>query len=130
MIPASQVAAWDPVFATVDDFERWVGRMRHLGTSQHMLDDPRRTRYGSSLWGAEVDGHAVGIAWDWAQVRGTVVALADPMAIASNVRLVDADGARLDDDRRLRYLNNAVHALNWQRRIPMRGAERGELLAA
>jgi hypothetical protein len=43
-----------------------------------------------------------------------VPALSDPMAVLSNVRLVDDDGRPLDEGLRLVHLNSAVHELSWQ----------------
>jgi hypothetical protein len=128
-IPAWQVITWKPVLATVDELARAVSSMQHLGTSVHIDDEGEERRYGQMLWGAEIGGRRVGIAWDWADVREGVVALADPMKILSNVVLLERDGTVLDDGARVVHLNNAIHEMTWQRQVPRRHARLARLAA-
>ncbi|MEO5735349.1 MAG: hypothetical protein ABIN96_01350 [Rubrivivax sp.] len=71
-------------------------------------------KHGLSLWGCELDGTLVGMAWDWAEVRPSVVALSDPMKILSNIILLDDDRCCMEEARRLLYFNTAVFRLPWQ----------------
>lgn len=120
-IPAWQLIAWKPVLATLPEFRRMLAQMRPLG--QPAADDGEErddadaataARQGQALWGAWHRGEPLGLAWDWAEVCGNVVALCDPMKVLSNVRLVGEDGLLLSDAERIVHLNSAVHELDWQ----------------
>jgi hypothetical protein len=124
-IPAWQVIAWDPVVATVDEFDETVTKLRHLATAVHGDDAEDSLRHGQVLWGTEVNGRMVGLAWDWSEVRKDIVAMADPMRVLSNLTLVTRDGAPMPHHERVLYLNNAIHDLGWQHglyRAAMQGA--------
>lgn len=56
----------------------------------------------------------IGVCWPWAQLRPNVVALANPLGIATNVRLTETDGSNVADQRKLLHLNSAVYAAPWQ----------------
>jgi hypothetical protein len=116
-IPAWQVISWSPVVTTVPAFEREIAKLRHLGTSVHAEESDEGLRQGQVLWGVDEAAYAIGIAWDWAEVRHDVVAVADPMKVLSNVTLVDEDGVCLEESRRIVYLNSAIHELHWQEGI-------------
>ncbi|OYU93695.1 MAG: hypothetical protein CFE45_20585 [Burkholderiales bacterium PBB5] len=69
---------------------------------------------GQTLWaccGSEGD---VGMAWDWVQLTRGVVAMADPMAVVTNLRLVGDEGQVLDVFESARHINFIVHGLPWQ----------------
>ncbi|WIT13595.1 hypothetical protein PFX98_08255 [Paucibacter sediminis] len=74
---------------------------------------------GITLWAATLGTahQRVGIAWTWLRMGREVVALADPMRISTNARLVSADGLRLTPDQALLHLNNIVNALPWQAEV-------------
>ncbi len=42
---------------------------------------------GQTLWGGQSDDGEAGVAWDWVQISGDVVAMADPMSVVTNLRL-------------------------------------------
>lgn len=54
------------------------------------------------------------MAWDWIQLSAGVVAMADPLSVVTNLRLVNPDGDVLSQLESLRCLNEVVHALPWQ----------------
>ena len=56
----------------------------------------------------------VGVAWDWVQVSRGVVAMADPMCVVSNLRLIGAQGEVLTAWESARHLNQIVYGLPWQ----------------
>ena len=116
-IPAWQVMTWDAVPMGVSELERTITRMEHLGTSVCIDTENADKRCGQALWGAELNGHRVGIAWDWAEVVRDVVAMVDPMKILSNITVVDEDGRRLEAQHQIVALNNAIHELHWQVQI-------------
>lgn len=67
---------------------------------------------GRTVWGS-IDSPFVVIAWDWAGVAPGVLSLADPMSIASNLRL-RRRGMRASANALLLPLNALVHQLSWQ----------------
>jgi hypothetical protein len=46
-----------------------------------------------------------------------VVAMADPMAIVTNLRLVGDEGQPLDATESVLHINGIVHALPWQQAV-------------
>jgi hypothetical protein len=100
--------AWPPVL--------WQARrqrelqFRHLGT---MITSPEEGM-GQTVWGsAAADGEA-GVAWDWIELRRGAVAMADPMAVVTNLRLIGDAGEVLTAQQAACFLNEIVHALPWQ----------------
>lgn len=67
---------------------------------------------GDTVWTAANGSIALG--FEWVQVMRTVVALADPMSIASNLSPVDADDSAVSESRRAMLLNRLVHEVPWQ----------------
>jgi hypothetical protein len=59
-------------------------------------------------------GGQAGMAWDWIHPSRGVVAMADPLSVVTNLRLVTTDGDGLTLLETLRYLNEVVHTLDWQ----------------
>ena len=112
-IPAWHLITWKPVRASLAEFRAALAQMRPLGQSGEALRRPA-PRQGQALWAATCNGHPVGLAWDWAEVREDVLALADPMNVLSNISLVDERGEPLADAERIVHLNSAVHVLDWQ----------------
>ena len=89
-IHAGRVHSWATCLVPVDAFDQLLASMRHLG-------------------------HPIGMAWRWGEVRRGVLALADPMAIDSNIGFVNPTGGCLTEGERVIYLNGLVHALDWQK---------------
>lgn len=54
------------------------------------------------------------MAWDWVQIPQGVVALADPLALVTNVWLLDPEGQVLSPMQAAPHLNELVHTLPWQ----------------
>jgi len=72
---------------------------------------------GQTMWGgSSADGEA-GVAWDWIQITHGVVAIADPMSVITNLRLVGDEGEVLTAWQAARFLNEIVHALPWQHEV-------------
>jgi hypothetical protein len=59
------------------------------------------------------DGEA-GVAWDWVQLSHGVVAMADPMSVISNLRLLGPQGEVLTAWESARHLSQIVYGLPWQ----------------
>jgi len=83
----------------------------HLGT---LVTSPA-DRTGQTMWGAR-DGEA-GVAWDWVELPIGAVAMADPMSVVTNLRLVGDAGEVLTAQQAARFLNEIVHTLPWQQEV-------------
>ena len=109
-IPAWAVFAWPTVLWQAP---RPPGcRFQHLGTRVTMIGQPVRS--GQTLWGDSNAEPAAGLAWDWIELAQGVVAMADPMAVITNVRLLGPGGEVLTAAEAALHLNELVHALPWQ----------------
>lgn len=107
------VIPWSEVCAPADIDSGWVGRLRHRMTTPSETQESG-WRSGMSVWESEWEGEKLGIAWGWV-VRGhRVVALEDPMQIATNARLVWSDGQPLTPAMSIVQINSIVHELPWQ----------------
>ncbi len=131
-IPAWQLISWRPVLTTLPEFRRAVRCMRPWGDLEiDGAGQPRvRPRRGQAVWAADHQGLPLGLAWEWAQVRGDVVALSDPMNVLSNVRLVSAEGTPIGESERMVHLNSAIHQLDWQAHAIQRQCGWAQPLAA
>jgi hypothetical protein len=89
----------------------------HLGT--HVLADPggEGACVGQTLWGESSDQRSAGVAWDWVQIQDGVVAMADPMGLVTNLRLLNARGEALAPFELAVRLNGIVHGLPWQSEV-------------
>lgn len=72
---------------------------------------------GQTLWGESSPEHPAGVAWDWVEVQEGVVAMADPLAVVTNLKLLDARGEALSAFELAVRLNGLVHALPWQSEV-------------
>ena len=115
-IPAWKIIAWPRVASPIGHWARTVRKLRPLGTSVQS-DGASALRHGQMLWGIELDGSMLGIAWDWREVMPNVVVIGDPMSILTNVSFIDEEGTPVNDAVRLLYLNSAVYQLPWQRGV-------------
>ena len=116
-IQAWQVITWAPHRVPLTEWSVISARLRHLGTSVYVDERGGASPHGQVLWGAEHDDHMLGVAWNWGQVMPGVAAMSDPMALLSNIVLVDADGDVLPDSARTLQLNRAIYRLDWQRSV-------------
>lgn len=86
----------------------------HLAT--HVA--PRITRnwphMGQTAWVAKTEDGTAGLSWDWVEIAVGIVAIADPMSITTNLRLLGPDGEVLTAHAMAPHLNRLVHALSWQ----------------
>jgi hypothetical protein len=88
--------------------------MRHLGTRVTNPGDQVSRTAGQTIWAAPAAEGQAGMAWDWIQLSAGVVAMADPLSVVTNLRLVNPDGDVLSLLETLRHLNEVVHRLPWQ----------------
>lgn len=113
--PPWSLRAWPPILWQLG--RQFPLQMRHLGT--HVTHGPGACHLpaGQTMWVADDDAGELGLAWDWVQIGAGVVAMADPLAVVSNLRLVDDGGEVLDPVTTARHFNGIVHALPWQAEV-------------
>lgn len=104
--------SWPPLFWQAD---RPMGlQLRHLGTRITSEGDGQLGPAGQTLWaGSSADG-AAGVAWDWVLLTQGIVAMADPMCVITNLRLVGQAGEVLTAPQAALFLGQIVHSLPWQ----------------
>jgi hypothetical protein len=115
MTPAWIVCAWPPVLWQAEsapelNFVHLGTRVLHAGSS----DQPCT---GQTVWGNPSADPAAGVAWDWVELQQGVVAMADPLALVTNLQLTDEHGDVLPSTRAALHLNEIVHTLPWQNEV-------------
>lgn len=110
--PPWTLRAWPPLLWQVG--RPGSLRLQHMGTQITHPGAAIFSAFGQTLW-ASLGGDAdVGVAWDWVVLTRGVVAMADPMAVVTNLRLIDDEGEVLGAIESARHVNCIVHALPWQ----------------
>ena len=92
-------------------------RFHHLSTRVTLPGDRTSRSAGQTIWGGSSDDGDAGVAWDWVQISSEVVAMADPMSVVTNLRLIGHEGEVLTALESARFLNEIVHALPWQSEV-------------
>jgi len=110
--PPWTVRAWPPLLWQVDNLRPLA--LRHLGTRVTNPGDQVSRTSGQTIWAAAAAEGQAGMAWDWIQLSAGVVAMADPLSVVTNLRLINLDGDTLTPLESLRCLNEVVHTLSWQ----------------
>ena len=72
---------------------------------------------GQTVWTARAADGDAGMAWDWIEIARGVVAIADPLSVVTNVRLVGDEGEVLTALQAARFLNEIVRELPWQQEV-------------
>ena len=90
---------------------------QHVGTRVELVGESPGPVSGQTVWAATATGGRAGMAWDWVQIARGVVAIADPMSVVTNVRLIGDDGEVLTAQQSARFLNEMVRALPWQQEV-------------
>lgn len=85
-----------------------------MGTQITQPGDQVNRVSGQTVWAGCCDDAEAGVAWDWVQLSHGIVAMADPLSVITNLRLVGPEGDLLPTIEAARHLNQIVHALPWQ----------------
>lgn len=109
------IRAWPPVLWQAGRESQL--RFHHLSTRVTLCGDRSSRSAGQTIWGSLSDEGEAGVAWDWVQVTNNIVAMADPMSVITNLRLVGEEGEVLTALESARFLNEIVHALPWQNEV-------------
>lgn len=112
MTEAWRVVSWPPVLWQADATPRL--QLVHLGTAVVNRGDREMPCCGHTVWGTKGQDGPAGMAWDWIQIPQGVVALADPLALMTNLWLLDTAGQVLSPMQAVPRLNEIVHGLPWQ----------------
>jgi hypothetical protein len=90
-------------------------QLQHLHAGKSIDGDGRERLSGFVLWSCKVRGGGpVGVRWDWAEVLDRVLAISDPLAMRTNMSLVDEAGVSLPNRIAILQLNLLVYVLDWQ----------------
>lgn len=117
MIPTTpwSIRAWPPLLWQAGRDAQL--RFHHLSTRVTLPGDRTSRTAGQTIWGGSHDDGDAGVAWDWVQISANVVAMADPMSVITNLRLLGQEGEVLTALESARFLNEIVHALPWQSEV-------------
>lgn len=72
---------------------------------------------GQTVWGGRAADSAAGVSWDWIEVAPGVIAIADPMMMITNLRLIGSEGEVLTAHEAAPHINGIVHGLPWQAEV-------------
>jgi hypothetical protein len=88
-----------------------------VGTRIASHGDPQCPPAGQTIWAAHADDGDAGMAWDWVQIAQGVVAIADPMSVVTNLRIVSGRGEVLTSYEAALFLNELLRDLPWQSEV-------------
>jgi hypothetical protein len=91
--------------------------LTHLGTRVLTVGDGDCLCCGQTLWGDSNETQSAGVAWDWVQIQRGVVAMADPLALVTNLKLLDDEGEALNNVETAVQLHQLVYSLPWQSEV-------------
>ncbi len=112
MPPSWSLYSWPAVFCQASPRQNL--HFVHLGTRVLHPGSGASPPCGQTLWGECSLDQSAGLAWDWVQICDGVVAMADPMCVVTNLRLVGTQGQVLTAREAALYLGRLVHQLPWQ----------------
>lgn len=107
--------AWPPLLWQAGHAPRVP--FHHLGTRITFSGDPVQPPTGQTVWAAHADEGEAGMAWDWVELAQGVVAMADPMSVVTNLRLLGRAGEVLTAQEAALFLNEVVRTLPWQHEV-------------
>ncbi len=107
--------AWPPLLWQARDPSQV--HFQHVGTRITFTGDPMCPPAGQTVWAAHAADGDAGMAWDWVQIARGVVAIADPMSVVTNLRIVSDEGEVMTAVESALFLNQLVHALPWQNEV-------------
>lgn len=105
------VRAWPPLLWQAGES---LLQFNHRDTQVFNAGRDGQPSSGQTVWAGPLADGEVGVAWDWVQVARGVVAMADPMCVVTNLRLLGPQGEVLTAWEAARYLSQIVYGLPWQ----------------
>ena len=112
MPPPWSLYSWPAVFCQANPqcrlhFIHMSTRVTHPGSAHN-------PPCGQTIWAECTLEQEAGVAWDWVQICDGVIAMADPMSVVTNLRLVGERGQVLTAREAALYLSRLVQQLPWQ----------------
>ena len=115
MTPAWIVCAWPTVQMSAQAAPEL--HFVHLGTSVLTPGEIGYRSMGQTLWGNPTSASVTGVAWDWVELAQGVFAMAYPLGLVTNLRLIGPRGETLSRTQVALYLNELVRTLPWQSEV-------------
>ena len=112
MPPPWALYAWPAIFCQANVKRR--ARFVHLGTRVTTVGEPGTPCSGQTVWSEHLDEGEAGLAWDWIEIADGVVAMANPLCVVTNLRLVGEHGELLAARESALHLSRLVCQLPWQ----------------
>ena len=106
------VRAWTPLLWQADGAAHL--QFDHLNTQIFHGGGQDGPVSGQTVWSTDAPDGEVGVAWDWVMLSDDVIAMADPMCVVTNLRLVGRRGEVLTSWEAARHLSQIVYGLPWQ----------------
>ena len=107
------IRAWRPLLWQAEGANRL--QFDHLETQVFEAAANDTPVSGQTIWRSNApDGEEAGVAWDWVMLSRDVVAMADPMCVVTNLRLLGDGGEVLTSWEAARHLSRIVYGLPWQ----------------
>ena len=106
------IRAWPPLLWQAEGAAHL--RFKHLETQVFPTSEDDAPVSGQTVWRTDVEGGDAGVAWDWVMLSRDVVAMADPMCVVTNLRLLGRKGEVLTSWEAARHLSQIVYGLPWQ----------------
>lgn len=106
------IRAWPPLLWQAEGAAHL--QFDHLETQVFPASDQDGPVSGQTVWRSSADGGEAGVAWDWVMLSSDVVAMADPMCVVTNLRLLGNQGEVLTSWEAARHLSRIVYGLPWQ----------------
>jgi hypothetical protein len=114
-IAAWSLRTWPPLWWQANRCD--VLQLIHHQTTITSVDERLGRCAGQTIWCTRSDVGDAGVAWDWVQMPRGMVAMVDPMCVATNLRLLGDTGEVLTAFESARILNSIVYMLPWQREV-------------
>jgi hypothetical protein len=106
------IRAWPPLLWQAEGAAHL--RFNHVETQVFPASDEDAPVSGQTVWRTKADDGEAGVAWDWVMLSRDVVAMADPMCVVTNLRLLGDKGEVLTSWEAARHLSRIVYGLPWQ----------------
>ncbi len=106
------IRAWPPLLWQAEGAARL--QFDHLDTQVFTSEEDDAPLCGQTVWRTASSGGEAGVAWDWVMLSRDVVAMADPMCVVTNLRLIGDGGEVLTSWEAARHLSRIVYGLPWQ----------------
>ena len=110
------IRAWPALLCQADGASQL--HFEHFDTRIVSAANDESPYSGQTVWrGRSDDGSEAGVAWDWVMLSRDVVAMADPMCVVTNLRLIGNQGEVLTAWESARHLSRIVYGLPWQHEV-------------